>query len=882
MKSSVVLIAIAVFLAIVLGIVFVVKHPKSNNNQGPTGSNTPVCSVLGQSCDTGCCDGLTCKNGICINKQLFPSIPAFFLLDGNNNNYGIHPGSSNIVPIDESPVWTTEKVPSQFWFWDGQGNLVVRAPEVNAGGAVIGMIESYISPTAVKDKYVTTQNLPTLGGINITENGAIYSSDYNLCIFPETGTNNLIWKECLGIPYTFKFIKPSSCSNTACSESMPCCPPYNSCSAGTCSTCFGDPIKSCPDPSTIAVCGESGIFTCKNKCDPLIKTCDEAQTGTCEFNGTDYEWRCNWKCGSSGNIDCGSTNVPTCTGSDSSGWEWKCPIDPCTLPKPKFSPENNPIAGYTWNNSGYYESTPGTPWKYPNWNCKEQEWDFIPGCDQSYKQNCPFPSKAICSPDTSFNWQCVDPNSSPDLCGFSTGNCGPDAVCMDISTCTGGDTENANDWTWVCPSQLTTIGSLTDRCKLIKIYDWSYPPISLDGAPNGIVTNQGNTPVFPTILNEQCRGNLATELNHPTSRGIIDNPIGSILGQGTQSNPYTLYTGTTGDRDHIITKHSAGSGVSWNCISSNPCNHGTFVPSSTGDLEIIPPSGVVTPPDDGELLKHGTCSCDAHFGGQLCNIGEEVCNGHGTIEQCNTDGGKCILPEGYFCNCLGMYAGKHCQFDSSSCGLNNGVPDMNSDTLQCSCYPNFTGTYCDKCDVTAPSPAVNNFIDNGSYVIQAYGMTQSFNKGDNPNNFPCYLMGGIIGFIYSISGCQPERYPTTGCMTYNGDPLTLFTALSNSDKTFDVASSIYHRKDPNYSLVNVTIDPCGFIRNGLSYVSLDTDSIGKFSTTSTVTGVKLINVNSVGLGCLFASTYSSTWSEYCQQFPSNCPSNVPSIPNQPA
>jgi len=876
------LLVVIIIVAIAVGAFFAWKKYKkmstgSHGSSGSSGPGTPTCNSEGQPCGKCCLDTLTCKGGICVAAQSHPAIPAFFLTTGATN-FGLGE-NGNIREINESPVWT-DAIPSQFWFWDGISQIIIRSPHVGTNGEVTSMTNGYIiAPTSPKT-YVQTQSTPSTG-VTITLNGAIYSTDYSMCVSVDAA-GNLFWDTCMGIPSLFDFITPSGCSNTGCNDSMSCCPPYNGCSAGMCSSCFGDPLKSCPDPATIAKCGEDSIWSCASKCGVPTGPCADNQTQVCLLNGDTYQWSCAWKC-TGDEPSCGATNTPECTGSDLTGYSWECPYNACDHPPPAFNPVENPLSGYTWV-TDHYESG-NQPWKYPQWECASSTWSFIDGCNQSYKLSCPAGQKAGCSPDTSFQWSCLADTQYPDLCGMSTGTCGPDAACFDISTCDGAGTNTGNDWRWICPSS-----EGTTRCQIIKINGLAYPPLNINGTPDGVVTDVGGVPVYPTILNSQCRG-AGSDLNHPDARRLIANPSASMLGSGTAQDPYTLFSGGS-DASHVVTQHTVGDAdvPSWPCVSDNPCQNGTYVPVSP-DLEIKADSGVVTPPTSGELLNpaNGHCECNPNFAGASCQLSNSVCSGAGVIAPCNTQGGKCVQPDGYFCTCNPNSYGIHCQFTPAMCS-NSGIPNDQEDTLVCDCNPGFVGTTCQftrascsnngtpqpggsltcvcdpgfvgpicaSCQVSAPTPL--SLTDGGTYSIQAYGMTGTgkFVAYLNfVNNYPGRWIYDVVtasqsagNINYSPDGSTYGKYPGNSWV---------FTARKNPDGTYNLVIVDPNGVGGTSQLTNITVDSCGFIRSGQTYIAVS--AIGNTSTVSYPT--------TPGTGCLYLVTpgnpvpsYNSVYGSY--------------------
>lgn len=632
---------------------------------------------------------------------------------------GLPHGENIPGDIGAIPQWSSIVVPEQFWYWNGSDTLILKSPQFDANGNVTEVINNYLLPPRMEGYLQFTTDDKTKG-IIFNNAGVLYSSDYTLCAQLDD-TDKMVWKQCLGTPATFSVVAPENCSTGGCSSGEPCCPPYVTCqSNGTCSPCFGDSLKfqasNCPNASYMVQCQDNGAFKCVSRCDGTAQPqCGDNQTTQCEATGAsgEYSWQCAWKC--TGEVpQCGGTDLAMCTGADAQGWKWECPENPCDHPPPPFDPSKAKPSGsgkWVWHSEGptggggYYQNvnSPGSPWMYPQYQCNTNTWTFLPGCDQSYKSNCDPSQKAVCSADTSYMWQCVDPSKYTNLCGVSTGgsDCGADAQCFDISRC-GTGSNSANDWRWICPSSQGTT-----ECEIIKIYDWNYPPVSAQNYEKGIVY-KGDVPVYPTILNNQCRG-AGSELNHPNARSLINNPPGLVLGSGTNDDPF-VYLGTpdvTGKDSYLLTKHTVGdSGVSsWDCATKNPCYpHGSFVNNDgsvyTTPLEIQANPGVVSPPTSNDLLVHGKCSCQPGFAGNSCQYSNSICN-HGTIQSCNISGGKC-LPEQYSCMCAPDYYGDHCQFTMADCS-NHGVPDDASDSLQCTCQFNYSGTVCDKCIKVPPS-----------------------------------------------------------------------------------------------------------------------------------------------------------------------------------
>ncbi len=810
------------------------------------------CNAEGQACGACCLDTLQCIEGKCLAANLHSPLPAFFLTAGGEN-FGIPSGDTIIGVISEPANWVAGQTPAQFWYWDGISELAVRAPLLNSEGAVVSMQNNYITAPTVTGFLRTTTTPPTQNGVILTTEGSIYKSDYSMYVSSDS-TGKLVWTNSLGVAPKFVLVAPSQCSTTTCTSSAGCCPPYQGCTAGKCNPCFGDPEKACPDPSTEAVCDlNSSVYKCVSKCATLPNpSCTEAQEAQCLPSGDSYAWKCEWKCPSTQVPACGSTNTPVCAETKGE-WEWSCPLSPCDLPTPVFNPATTSLPGYTWvpdAHGGKYQnlSIPGSPWKIPYWDCHTQTWTFVAGCDLGYKQDCSGTpnSKAVCDTDTGSNWICANDQEFPNLCGLSgtKPDC-PDLQCLDISTCsTTRSVPSPSDWRWVCPSS-----GDTSRCEIIKIYDWAYPPLSVPGASDGVVTTTGGVPVYPTVLNEKCRGN-ATEMNHPDARHLIGNPPVLLMGNGQPgdeyflcdpTNPLTTCTrGAETDR-YVITKHTVGeNGIGTvPCATLNPCQYGEYVNMDgtpyTTPIEILSP-GLVTPPSQSELLHHGKCHCDSKHAGDQCQFDAGLCGNFGEVKSCNTVGGKCNTTQGYWCDCQAGHFGDRCQFTPTDCS-GNGNPLDDSSSLQCQCDTgyagdlcqysrqsctgrgvpvpgsslkcqcdfNATGTYCDQCQVSGGFKTVT---DQEIVSLQAYGFT-----------------GGSASGMY-FSSVSLEHSPQ---VSYSLDSWSQSIALSNLSNADNFTVHLTSLNGSQFDLalagaakaVNIQglgIDTCGFLMQNGNYL----------------------------------------------------------------
>lgn len=865
-------------------VIYLLLRKKKTPVTPPPPPPPPQCNAEGQGCSPCCLDTLQCINGKCLAANLHDALPAFFLTSGGSN-FGMPSGDTIIGTISEPAQWISGQTPSQFWYWDGLSQLAVRAPIVNSQGAIVSMQNNYITAPprgAVSPFLQTTTTPPDKNGVILTTEGTIYNSDYSMYVIVDS-TGKLKWTAQLGVAPKFSLITPTQCSTDSCTSASGCCPPYQGCTAGKCNPCFGDPEKACPDPSTEAVCDlTSSVYKCVSKCAAISAppACTDAQEAKCLESGDSYAWKCEWKCPTTHVPACGSTNVPVCTETKGE-WDWSCPVNPCDLSPPVFNPATTPLAGYTWvsdaTHGGRYQnlSVPGSPWKIPNWNCQTQTWSFTSGCDLTYYQDCSEQpgTKAVCDTDTGSNWICGNSQEFQDLCGLDgTKPTCPDRQCLDLSTCSATKkTPSPTDWRWVCPSS-----EGTTRCEIVKIYDWSYPPLSVPGASDGIVTTTGGIPVYPTVLNEKCRG-TATEMNHPDARHLIGNPPVLLMGDGQPgdefflcdpSQPLATCTRGSETKQYVITKHTVGeNGIdSVPCATPNPCQFGTFVNMDgtpyTAPIEILSP-GLVTPPSEAELLSHGKCQCDDKHAGDKCQFDSGLCGSFGTVESCNTTGGKCDPVKGYWCKCQAGYAGDKCQFTRTDCsGHGNpvddaatlqcvcdtgyagetcqysrascsgrGVPNPTSQSLKCQCDFNSTGAACDQCSASGGLKSVR---DQQVVSIQAYGFSSlMYFSSVSLEHFPQVK--------YSLDNWSQSNALSNGS---NADNFTVHLNGSGFDLVLAGAAKAFN-------MSNMTLDSCGFLMQGGNYLR-----VTPYTLTADLNKGGFVNLQPVPLTTLVTQGFS--------------------------
>lgn len=708
-------VALILVIVVIVGVVawLITRQRKGVSPGSQTGSNIPTCKKQGDACGvTDCCEGsLTCLSGHCVASGMLSATPAFFL-----SIYGKCIGETalgNLGETAQSCAWDPSIIPSSFWEWDGVGQLILKTPVLDVNNKIVDKITNkYLQPPSGADTYVSVGDGPTTG-IVLNQEGTIYSKDFSLCVNVD-GQGNLIWQRCQGYPLTFDVIQPSGCSTGKCSSDTDCCPPYGSCVDGNCATCLGKPgdytAQNCPTIANYAVCTPDGTYKCKSQCDGTTITCDPDHVAVCERDDVtgQFSLRCEYRC--TGSLSC-VDGIAVCTGDATGGWDWQCPYIPCDHPDsfPTSDQAPSPGAGYTWVTDHWEDGSAG-PWMYPKWQCGPSSastgsWTYVSGCNQNYYMTgCSSTQKAVCSIDTSFQWVCADNRTYLDMCGLSstTGDCGVDAVCVDIGGC-GLTTVGSDNWRWLCPSS----EGLT-RCEMLKIAGWHDSEIG-----SGLAMNVANSPVYPTVKNSLCRDPSATDQSFPDFEPVVGNPSAILLGNGTNDSPYSLIP-TPGSFDgvsqYIFTNHySSGTIANWLCASDNPCYpNGSFINAdATGSPYSSPATlnrnGVLTPPDSSELFTIGKCSCNPGYAGITCTVTGGVCNNVGIVHQCDTlqESSKCNTVEQYWCECDSSHFGNSCQFTAAQCS-NHGTPVDNSDTLQCQCSGLFSGSTCATCVSTTP------------------------------------------------------------------------------------------------------------------------------------------------------------------------------------
>lgn len=829
MKSLVRIVIIIAIAAILIGGAYAFLNKKNTRPGGSTGNTGSggggnSCSDFGGLCQSqgDCCPSLTCKNSVCVSTVSSEPIQAFFLSSPSGGGC-IRVGDDGLLGAYSTDVcsWTVPQT-TYFWSWDGAGHLIFRKPDIDAGGHVTGVSDMYLIP-GTSNGYASMQAQP-VAGIQLTEMGSIYNTDYSMCLSPDD-TGKLVWGNCLGIPYTFDIITPTNCTTDGeCTSDSQCCPPYGSCLGGKCASCYGSPEEACPDPTTLAVCGPSSVYQCQSKCSGS-PSCQPNETGVCGPNPDgSFGWNCQSLCQGETQPSCDQgTTKPVCTGSNGQ-WGWVCPYNPCDFPDPDPSTAPAPPGNYTWDNDHFQTSDPAAPWLAPKWDCHTQTWTYIPGCSQGYI-SCEAGSQAICSPDTGSKWQCVSSNTNPDLCGLSAPLPGcPSQQCIDVSSCDPNSPPTANNWRWVCPSE-------ADECEIIKYY--GYKPLDVANAPGSIYFDAGSAnpvPIYPSVLNSVCRSAGASDYAHQYAINLINNPTGSIMGDGSSANPYSLVT--PGDRDYVFTNFTPNdpNAKEWVCASPQPClNGGAYVnwdgSAYEGTLTIVPKTGVVGPPSAQELLSSGVgkCSCPNGVAGTYCEYTTADCGGaaQGTPQTCNAVSGKCNGE--YQCNCTpGEFYGNACQYTVVSCH-NRGVPDDVASTganLHCNCTPAYAGNDCSQCanytNVPIFSGGSVGYLNVWGQPGMSLTMEQLVDEGGN------YFVG--IGMVQQCAAIGHFlNVGSSGAFQFEIDGSYYLT----NQGAVDTSKNPSIIPDDDGNMFAFTMDDCGFVKdfNG-NYVYLHLIVVG--------------------------------------------------------
>lgn len=685
------IIVVILIIAIAVGSFYYLKKKKdkggSGGNNGGGGGGRKACSGVSEKCkDTSdCCENYSCSSkGTCEVVRGDGPISSFFLETHLGN---VENDNGRLKETTNKPTWTSSTPPS-FWSWDGIGNLSILSPKIDANGSITSVQTQYIQSPTTADSYVS---LGSKSKVILTKDGAIYNTDYTMCVNIDD-THNLIWKKCLTYPYLFTINAPSSCTTGKCSNNSECCAPYKSCLAGQCVTCFGDPLTVCPDPATNAVC-ENGVYKCVSKCkDSPRGDCGDNQISKCvDVNGK-FEHQCVWKCEGQQPVYCSDGNSQCAKVGEK--YEWKCPENFCNTvehhpPDSTLAPP--PSSDYKYN-EGHFEKTSdaSAPWMIPVWHCESKSWKYQGSCNLSHKKECPVGQKAVCDNTTEFGWKCVDHTEYPNLCGASasSGDCGPDARCFDLSAC-GGQKNNSSDWSWVCPSSVNT-----PICQLFEINNWPYPATNI--ANENIYFKDATTPIYPTVRNDRCRDPSASFIPGKEFRSKINNPNVLIEASGTSGNSYNLtHIPTTfhGNDPKVFTLYNTGNEEEkqWHCASDNPCsNGGSFIFNNPNNLVLPRPDSYFGPPTSSELLQVGKCVCPEGFAGATCQYSKSVCSNAGYPTSCNINSEGCIDQQ-YHCVCENGRTGSNCQYsDATTC---NGNGKVNSDG-SCVCNNLVQGEKC--------------------------------------------------------------------------------------------------------------------------------------------------------------------------------------------
>jgi len=736
-KTKKIIAVIVLLLLVVLGLIFVFRKKTNKGTDGggsSSGGKGGKCANLNDKCTThsDCCSGLDCgKDGVCEIQKTNDIITSFFL----ESKTGLveYESSGNLKSTDKKPAWSKTSIPNLFWAWDGISNLSVLTPSIDANGKIISVDTHSIQPPAKAGDYVKIG--PQISsGVIFTKAGAIYTSDYNLCVTVDD-TNNLVWKRCLDYPYLFSINTPVGCSfDGKCSHNSECCPPYNSCLAGQCVKCFGDPLVACPDPTTMAVC-KNGVYSCVSRCQDSPKQCSGNQESKCVITKDgNFEQQCVWKCKGEQPNYCPDGSA-VCQSSDNQTYEWKCPDNLCNTVEhhpPDISTAPPPANGYKFVN-GHFESDSASAWYIPVWHCETGKWGYQATCNLSHKQVCPSGQKAVCDNKTDFTWKCVDHTDYPNLCGASAtgGDCGSDARCFDISAC-GGEKNTSSDWSWVCPSSVET-----SICELFEINNWPYPATNI--GDKSVYFQNATTPIYPSVQNDRCRDPTASFITGKEMIEKINNPNVLIHQDGSSYSTISIPPRFSGTDEHIFSLYNTDNSEhkQWYCASDNPCGqHGTyeFRDGAYSPVVIPRPDSYFGPPSETELLQIGKCVCNPQHAGATCQYDTKVCTNNGYPVQCNIDSAGCSK-EQYYCVCKDGFTGPNCEFgDKTTC---NGNGKANADGT-CTCNNLVQGEKCNlpKCMAKIRSATL------GTKLIVPYSQTPA---GKVPVSYDVSLSGTTTG-----------------------------------------------------------------------------------------------------------------------------------------
>lgn len=768
-----------VAIAVIIGIGVFIYIRKKNSGGGSSGSDDkPGCIKPGNACSSvnDCCDGNDCLDGKCSSRKPIEEIATFYLEASDTEKGTVKPQPGGLLKVSHDHLKWSSKVPDFFWTWDGVSNIMLVSPEVDASGKVTKVTSQSIQPPSSDGAYVSLgQKIST--GVTLTKDGSIYTTDYTMCVNVDD-TQSLVWQKCLGYPYKFNIDYPTDCKppGNKCVNDHECCAPYSTCTDGKCAACFGDPHTACPDPTTKAVC-KGGTYQCESKCTDTPLKCMDNQESKCAIDGNNFKHVCTWKCTDPQRKDCFDGNSMCSIGADGK-YVWTCPVNPCDQPPPDIS-HAPPYSDTNYKFvDGHYEhkTDPTKPIYIAIWNCHAQKWDYKPGCS-SHKKTCDG-KRPVCSSDTNFEWVCADEKQYPNMCGLSanTGDCGPDAKCMDISGC-GSGTNTASDWRWICPSSENT-----PICEIMKSNQWQFPGTAI--ADKTVFFQNANTPIYPTVRNEKCRDTSASYIPGKEIREKIGNPSAIIQGD-TKLDIFPIPTKFSGKDANIFTLFNTGNPEvpQWSCSTPNPCGqHGSFS-LGTGPYApfVVPrPSNYIGPPTGDELMTKGKCTCDDHYAGTKCQYTSSDCSGNGVPKSCNTNDPMCNNSE-YMCVCNAGFSGNKCQYSDSTTCSNHGTATPDG---KCNCDAGLVGG--GNCSSGLFKIRMSDFGNNGNCMgfhyqgvnVPAPGNNQVQSVGVlETNTLKTWLYDSKNGTI-----CLADANDTTTRFNNGGGWACLTTAATNSNE----------------------------------------------------------------------------------------------------
>jgi len=652
------------------------------------------CLPLDVVCGGGdmCCHGLKCMNGICQTGKNYDTLHAFQIKQ--DGKCLVIPDFNTQQLVLGSCDWDEE-----FWSWNGE-LLTYTNFLKNSSGIVINVDTVCVDgrpSKALNNQGVNFVNLSDADkvkgyvGLRKLENGTalIETNNGKLCSIIQN--NQLMWKLCSEIPdiKTNIFELNIKDSDQACQNDTDCDAPFHSCSGGKCALCFNKP--DCSNAEYGRCNAITHKWDCIGRC-PGKDSCEEPnEIGVCIKEGDKWGWKCMSRCKDARKI-CNSGEQAVCTKGTDGNWSWICPIVCSDKPKPAFKgkcrldgkmkdlkdcEKKTVIIG---GNTQVY-------WKCddvcvdPEWKCIDNdtgEYQCVKRCCPSSAPNCKKGQKPVCD-GSKGTWSCVNDDKVPDKCGLSTKPSCSDAVCINISDC-GQGSGGITDWQWKCLSNM-------NKCEYIKYKEWK--TVSTETGPE-IITNEGDVPIYPTIMFGKCRDLSGTDRVGKDVQELINNPPGYLINKGGKRYFEPIASASeqkNGSGEYLYTTGTTN-GVDIPCIADNPCYpHGTYTPNDgVWPVRAHMSNGEFAPATKGELLDVGKCSCTDGYIGDDCLYPPDYCGKNGTPTWDETDQKvKCVCDVGY--------NGDKCE-QQLACGIHGTVVMGSDGRFICNCAPGWSGSDC--------------------------------------------------------------------------------------------------------------------------------------------------------------------------------------------